>query len=259
MNILLLGGTTEGRSLACRLARTSSHVTVSVATPYGRDLLTESLPVDSSNVNVRQGRLDSNTFGNLLQSESVDLVIDATHPFAEIISNLAVEACESENCELVRLERPIATRPDRDEREKVQHPEHAARRLSSTTDRILLTTGTRNLHLYTEAISDRNLLHVRILPFESSIETCLDEGISRNQIIAMQGPFSVGMNRETFRQFRIHTLVTKESGRGSGLKEKLKAAAQEELRTILIKRPALPPVNRQFEEVDTLMDWLRNR
>lgn len=100
----------------------------------------------------------------------------------------------------------------------------AANFLQKTDGNILLTTGSKELKQVTATNELRKRLYVRVLPAIESMEVCISCGIERSHIIAMQGPFSVGMNVELLRQYNIRWLVTKNTGEAGGFPEKLRAA-----------------------------------
>ena len=112
--ILILGGTTEARMLAERLAgRHDLDVTLSLA---GRTISPARQPVP-----VRVGGFGgaAGLAGYLLR-ERIGVLIDATHPYASIISANAVAAARESNVKFVALRRPpwvaAAARPlDRSE------------------------------------------------------------------------------------------------------------------------------------------------
>ena len=75
MNVMIFGGTTEGRELSYLLAARGARVTVSVATDYGREE-----QGSSAGITVLTGRKDAAQMTALLRG--ADLCVDATHPYA---------------------------------------------------------------------------------------------------------------------------------------------------------------------------------
>lgn len=61
--------------------------------------------------------------------------------------------------------------------------------------------------------------------------------IPHRNIIAMQGPFSLDLNRVILEQFNIQWLVTKDGGAVGGFMEKAKACAYCGARLIVLRRP----------------------
>ena len=79
--ILIFGGTTEGRTAAERLLEAGVPCTVSVATHYGEEVLSPH-PL----MTVHMGRLDRSRMAEMMRAELFSCVIDATHPYAQIVS-----------------------------------------------------------------------------------------------------------------------------------------------------------------------------
>ena len=52
------------------------------------------------------------------------------------------------------------------------------------------------------------------------IEQCVKMGIKSSNILALQGPFSLELNKAIFNQYHIDVVVTKDSGKTGGVPEK---------------------------------------
>ena len=89
MEVLLFGGTTEGRELALWLARRACRVTVCVATGYGAALLD-----GEDGLEVHTGRLDAVGMEELMKSRPFCCVADATHPYAVQVTAQIRACCE---------------------------------------------------------------------------------------------------------------------------------------------------------------------
>jgi precorrin-6x reductase len=114
--------------------------------------------------------------------------------------------------------------------------EDAASFLKDKSGNILLCTGSKDLHYFSDtAISPR--VYPRVLPLEESLRLCRDAGITAKNIIAMQGPFSEWLNRALIRQINAAWLVSKETGAAGGFNEKINAAAGENCNTLVIRAP----------------------
>ena len=99
-DVILFGGTTEGRMLAEYLSEAGVNALVCVATPYGDSLLE-----CKSNITVHSGRLDELQMLELFTTERPKLVLDATHPYADIVTKNIRAACEKAGCQYVRIKR----------------------------------------------------------------------------------------------------------------------------------------------------------
>ena len=95
--LLLFAGTTEGRELAEYLAGCKAQVTACVATEYGETLISP-----QTNLTVHAGRMDRQQMQQLIQQEGFDLVIDATHPYAAVVTQNIAAACQEASVPLYR-------------------------------------------------------------------------------------------------------------------------------------------------------------
>ena len=232
MKILIFGGTTEGRQLAECLAKNKIHCEVCVATQYGSELLS-----DSDFIRVRQGRLTTDEMSALLSSDDFSAVIDATHPYAVEVSKNIREAVKKyddaipsgdvkKSLPLLRFSRQGANKASSNVAASFPDAGACAQALKSTSGKILLTTGSKNLSDFCADPELRSRLLVRTLPSVESLELCTKNGLEGHQILAMQGPFSKEMNLALIREYGISVLVTKESGAAGGFSEKLEAAKE---------------------------------
>lgn len=230
--ILIFAGTTEGRMLAERLSAHDIKCIVCVATEYGNELMP-----DLRGVQKRVGRLSTDDMTEIMQAQQIDITVDATHPFATIVSENIRHACKQADVRYIRLKRQTASLPEYDNVRVFKDNKACAKALANTSGNILLTTGSKELDIYCRDESVRNRLYVRVLPGEESISICNKAGIARKNIIAMQGPFSQQLNEALIRQFDIKYLITKESGKAGGLDEKLLAARACSIDAYLIGSP----------------------
>lgn len=232
--VLVFGGTSEGRKLAEIFNANNRKCTICVATDYGEKLLPK-----SENVNVICGRMDCNEICMLLgEDNKYSYVIDATHPYASVISENARNACIKTNTAYLRLLRSETGSNIYNDGIKI-FPDalQAAKYLDKTTGRILLTTGSKELPVFCGGISDKNRITARVLPSAKAIEACNNTGLEGKQIIAMHGPFSREVNIAIIKQTGAAFIVTKESGNAGGFQEKIDAARETGTEVILIKRP----------------------
>jgi precorrin-6A/cobalt-precorrin-6A reductase len=177
-------------------------------------------------------------------------VVDATHPFAVKIGELARSVCRAHGLPLFRYLRPAGRLPEHPLVVTVGNVAEAAS-AAAVGATVFLAVGTRLLDelVAHPALKGRRLV-VRVLPDPRSLERCLALGIPPGDIVAAQGPFTVEFNRAMLRHFRAEVLVTKESGRAGGLEEKLAAALAEGIRAVVIRRPR----EEEGEELEAIVD-----
>lgn len=214
--VLVFAGTTEGRELAELLADSNIKCSVCVATDYALELMND------KRLDVHCGRLTEEEMEVLMRDGKFDVVVDATHPYAQIVSQNVRQAADKESISLIRLRR--STESAEEGFVSFKTHEECSAWLSFKTGNILLTTGSKDLGSYAKNETIKNHLFVRVLPGEESIRLCTANGITGRQIIAMQGPFSAQMNECILREYSIDWMVTKISGHAGGFEEKVEAA-----------------------------------
>ena len=115
--------------------------------------------------------------------------------------------------------------------------EEAAAWLAGTEGNVLLTTGSKELRVFTSVPGYRERLFARVLYLPSVVASCADLGFQGRNLICMQGPFSEEMNIALIHQTKAKYLVTKDTGREGGFPEKESAAKACGCRMIIIRRP----------------------
>ena len=231
--ILLFGGTTEGRELAGILKNAGISHTVSVATEYGEEILR-----DTGEEDLIVGRKDAAKIKGLIEEGGYSIVVDATHPFATVVTSEIKKACEELKMTYLRLSRNTGnTRPLSNNISYVESIDEAISELAKTKGNILLLTGSKDLGVIAKAIGDTERLYARVLPNVESIKKCNEAGLSGKQVIAMQGPFSKEMNIALIREINAEVVLTKESGKTGGYFEKLSACDECGIKAVVIKNP----------------------
>lgn len=231
MEVLVFGGTVEGRLLVEWLAeRGTCDVVACTATAYGASLLPE-----TDHVSVVQGPLSEEEKSRLMEGHAFRCVVDATHPYARHISQSVRELATGYGIDVIRVIRDAG---EEGSWTSVADAEEAAHLLADTSGNILLTTGSKDLATYVDAIPDyRERLFVRVLPVASVLERTSELGIPASRVVAMQGPFSQALNEALIRELGIAHLVTKESGPSGGFDEKVRAARACGVELVVIERP----------------------
>lgn len=243
--IWLIGGTSEGRALIKALANFDVQLFVSVATDYGAGLIE---PQD--NLTVLAERMDLAKMRQFLQAHNPACVIDATHPYATIVTATVQEACALENAKYLRLLRPVGEAEDAI---CVHDFSEAVELLNHVEGNIFLTTGSKNLKDFTAVENYKERIALRVLPMESSLESALKLGYRPANIVCMQGPFSKEMNVATLKKFGSKFMVTKDSGEAGGFAEKIAAAKEAGAKIIVVGRQA----EEQGEGYEEILKYLQ--
>lgn len=232
--ILLLAGTSDARSLAHKITEHGMNVIVTVVNER------TAREMECLSVQVHVGRMPAEAFTDMIQKQGITAVVDASHPFAEEASKNAIQAAAHCQVPYLRYERPTLD---------LIHPavipvdsyQEAAELAARKKGVILLTTGSKTLPLFADKLlhqSDIRLL-TRILPRTESLLICESIGFPQENIIAIQGPFSKELNKAIYRQFGVTLMITKESGQAGSVDEKVTAAIELGIETIMIRRPSI--------------------
>src|SRR5579875_442580 len=229
--ILLLSGTSDGPLLARALLDAGWAVRATVTRPEARDNLFGPL-LDAIAVEVRGFTEQSLT--EFLARGEVDLVLDATHPFAVRITRIAQGVCERMQMPYVRYERPDWMPPVGTH--FAESYLAAAAILPSLGSRIMLTIGAKQLKHFA-SLHGRLTLYARILPSPVSLRQALEAGFAEENLVRQRPPFSMEQNDELFRRYNVDVLVTKASGREGGVVEKVAATRALAIKVLMIRRP----------------------
>ncbi len=225
--ICIFAGTTEGRKLT-ELLRDSAELTVCVATEYGEVMLE-----DIEGIRVHGGRMDRDDMAAFFAREAFSRIIDATHPYADVVTENIAAAAEKTGIPVIRIlrggDRHIS------EAVYVASAAEAAEYLADREGNVLITTGSKEISAY--AGLDMSRVWARVLPTAASLEACLSAGVPTAHIIAAQGPFSREMNAAQIKMIGADYLVTKASGKSGGFGEKIDAAAETGAVPVIIGQP----------------------
>ncbi len=227
--LLIFGGTTEGRELAEFCCEKHILSAVCVATEYGAELLP-----DSEYLRIITGRLDSSGMERLISELQCKRVVDATHPYATEVTANIKKACEAAKIPYYRL---LRSSSETAECRKVKDMEQLLELLNSTDKTVLSTLGSKEIPKLTAMNNYTERLWVRVLPNEDIIRQCETLGIAKERVLAEKGPFSVERNTEHLKLSGAEILVTKESGAAGGFPEKIEAAKLCEAEVIVLERP----------------------
>lgn len=230
--VLLFAGTTEGRELAEFLERQGVVCDVCVATEYGQQLLDQKM----TGHRIYTGRLTMEEMSDLMRSTAVDLTVDATHPYATVVSDNIRGACRNTGCTYLRLLRDV--QETEGQCVFVETVEEAVNYLAGTTGNILAATGSKELEKYTALPDYKERVFARVLSTRESVDASVNLGFQGKNLICMQGPFGEELNYAMLKQVNARFLVTKESGKTGGFPEKMRAAARAGARLVVVGRPA---------------------
>jgi precorrin-6A/cobalt-precorrin-6A reductase len=239
--ILILGGTTEARQLAGRLAgRAGLEVTLSLA---GRTVSPAAQPVP-----IRVGGFGGATgLVEYLVGERIDALIDATHPYANVISANAVEAARRGGVPLIALRRPPWIAVSGDRWIAVSDVREAVRAIGQTPRRVFVALGRNELKPLRDAPQ-----HFYLIRSVDPVDPPLP--LPHVGYVTGRGPFSEADDHALMTEHRIDVVVAKNSG-GTATYGKIAAARVLGIDVIVLRRPAAPDAA-AFETVEDVIAWL---
>jgi precorrin-6A/cobalt-precorrin-6A reductase len=242
--LLILGGTGDASELAAMASSLPGlEVRVSLA---GRTLS----PGDVSGI-VRIGG-----FGGIdglityLRAENIDLLIDATHPFAAQISWNATAAVKEVGIPSLMLVRPAWEKDESDNWVEVESVEAAANILSGSAKRVFLTIGRQQLAPFA------NLNNIWFL-MRAIDPPSPDIPLPQGKLLLARGPFSLEDEKKLLLDYEIDTIVSKNSGGGATI-AKIIAARELGIKVVMVQRAAMPDGER-VTDVEGAMTWLLDK
>jgi precorrin-6A/cobalt-precorrin-6A reductase len=241
--LLILGGTGEAAQLAARVSQIPEvELITSLA---GRTQ--QPSPVSGA---VRIGGFGgADGLAEYLRSHSIDLLIDATHPFADRISlNAGVAAAKCQIPHLI-LVRPPWEQIEGDRWIEVDSHSAAARVLSERSRRVFLTIGRQELGAF--AGLDNIWFLMRAIDPPAP-----DTKIPHGKLLLAKGPFSLASELQLLREYQIDTVVSKNSG-GDATYAKIVAAREQGIPVVMVQRTLLPEAEK-VAGVAGAIDWLRS-
>ncbi|WP_434624139.1 cobalt-precorrin-6A reductase [Azospirillum sp. B2RO_4] len=241
VKVLILGGTTEATALAKRLAghpRIDARVSLAGRT---KNPVLPPLPTRIGGFGGMGGLID------YLRTEGIEVVIDATHPFADQISANAAAACARAGMPLRVLTRPAWVAGPGDRWIAVPDMAAAALALRDLGDTVFLTIGRQEVAAF-EAMPDKRYLIRAVDPPEPM------PALPRMSLILDRGPFTLEGELALMRGERVEVVVSKNSG-GRATDAKLQAARELGLPVVMVERPAGNGVA-ELHGVEDAVGWL---
>jgi precorrin-6A/cobalt-precorrin-6A reductase len=233
--ILLLGGVTEALALARRLGPEHTYSLAGLG----------KVPADLS-CQVRVGGYGgAEGLARYIEDNGIGLLLDATHPYAAQISHNAARAAELAGVPCWALRRPGWRAGEGDDWREVAGWAELIDALAAF-QRPFFTLGREPLEHLGEIPAHQHWT-VRCLQSQAPGE--------RFEVIGARGPFALDEERALFDRLRSDVLISKNSGSQS-TEPKLQVARERGLPVLILKRPELPPVTREFDSLDGLWQAL---
>jgi precorrin-6A/cobalt-precorrin-6A reductase len=244
--LLILGGTAEAAAVARGAADRFGNRLEVITALAGRTEQPGPLP----------GTVRIGGFGGVdglaayLAEAGIDLLIDATHPFADSIARHARLASERSGVPRLVLERPPWRRHPLDRWIEVEDVPGAAAAVNRVGRRCFLTIGAGELGAFA-GLSHVHFLVRLIDPPRQSLP------LNSYQVVLGRGPFTLAGERQLLRRHGIDVLAAKASG-GAATEAKLIAAREMGLPVVMLRRPK-PEAGPRVSTVEAALGWLEER
>ncbi|MGH1574425.1 cobalt-precorrin-6A reductase [Methylobacterium sp. P31] len=228
MRILILGGTGEASALVRALAgRQDLSILLSLA---GRTTAPRVEPVPT-----RIGGFGgAEGLAAYLRSEGIHRLIDATHPFAAVISGNAARAATLAGVPLLAIRRPAWSREPGDLWTEVDTMEEAVSVLGARPRRVFLTIGRQEAGAFAAAPQ-----HVYLVRTVEPLGEILP--VPQLTTLETRGPFDAAAEAALMRENGTEVVVSKNSG-GAATYAKIAAARSLAIPVIMVRRPEKPDV-----------------
>ncbi|MEN6329002.1 MAG: precorrin-6A reductase [Methanobacteriaceae archaeon] len=253
MRLMVMAGTSDATVLikGLKKIRNDIHITATTVTNYGAEIA-KSAGADEV---ISQPLPKDGLISNIIENK-INILVDATHPFAAEATRNAIQASKETGIIYLRLERPPTPLPETELIHPVASFSEAAQLAKAiSSGRILHLAGVSTLH-HLSGVIDVDRIVARILPTPYSIKKCLEMGLSGENIIAMQGTFSQEFNQALMMEYGAGVVITKDSGEMGGTTSKIKAALELGIPVIIVLRPEVPELidKKVSSSVDELLE-----
>lgn len=254
MRIILLGGTKDSINIIEFIKnKYDSYILTTTTTEYGAKLAKEG----GSDETIAKP-LPKEEIIEIIKDENFDVLIDATHPFAEHITQTSASIANELKMPYIRFERPTTNLENIDTSNihYVKSFDDAGKLIESefNNGNVLHFAGANTMEDILKYVSCEKF-YPRILKVPSSLKKCEELGVSDDHIIPMTGAASLEENIELIERYNARVMITKESGEIGGVIEKIEATNQKNIAIIMIQRPQIKELDKNsivsnLEELD---------
>lgn len=224
--ILIFGGTTEGRKVVAVCESAAKHFYYSTKT--------KSQKIEMAYGTHITGGLDEKDIIDFCKEKTIKLIIDAAHPFAEVLHQNIAQASRELNIPVVRYERNYP-KQEKDLLWFESYSEAIEYLEKNNIDNLLALTGV-NTVAKLKPYWQQHYCLFRILDRNESRSIIQKESFPIEQVLYYQQGEDETL---LFEKFKPQAIITKESGESGGFNEKVIAARNLNIPVLVVKRPAL--------------------
>ena len=246
--ILVFGGTTEGKKVATLLQRK--------AMPFVYSTKTNIAFPETTIASYRHGALDRKQLKEYLTENNIKLIINASHPFAELLHNTIAIVAENLQIPVIRFGRQLLPKTENslisyvdsyDEGLALLHENH----------KLLALTGVQSIKRL-QPWWQQHTTYFRILNRLGSIAIAAESNFPKEQLILGLPSADLESEISLIAEKNINIILTKETGNSGFLSTKIEAALQTNTQIIIIRQPKVPSYFKQVFTTDELEIVLTN-
>lgn len=225
--ILILGGTTEGR--------TAVKVADEAGKPYFYSTKGEWQEIVCKHGIRITGGMNAEEMESFCRENNIRLLVDAAHPFASQLHQTTDETSRTLNLPVIRFERKYPPRTH-DIIWCEDYADAICQLEKKGINHLLALTGVQTIEKL-RPYWEKHTCRFRILEREDSITLARKQGFDTKQLV-----FYHAGEPESILLEKLHpqAILTKESGESGGFPEKVEAAQAARILVFAIKRPLLP-------------------
>jgi len=241
MKVLVIGGTADGRKLATELFQLGFNVIYSIAGIVRK--ATVPGPVISGGF-TQFGGLDK-----YITDNQITHLVDATHPFAQQMSNTIAQVSNSLSIPAIRFDRKPWLKTQQDNWiEVVEWPELIEKVAAHQS--LFITAGQ-----ISQEIVEQLATQAKHLLLRTAMPAKIDLPANVTWLKAI-GPFVLEDEKQLLKQYKIDAIISKNSG-GDATYAKIQAAAQAGIPVYQFKRPQLAPLQYEFDNAASCIALLQ--
>lgn len=243
MKIFLLGGTKDSINIIEFIKNNyDTFILTTTTTEYGARLAQEGGSDDTIACPLPKAEIIQ-----IIKNQNFEILIDATHPFAEHITQTSASVASELKIPYIRFERPITNLENIDTSRihYVKSFDEAGKLIANDFQQanVLHFAGANTMEDILKYVSPKQF-YPRILKVPSSLEKCEKLNIDETHIIPMTGAASCEENIELIEKYDASVMITKESGEIGGVIDKIDAANEKDISIIMIQRPEIKKINK---------------
>lgn len=243
MKIFLLGGTKDSINIIEFIKNNyDAFILTTTTTEYGARLAQEGGSDDTIACPLPKAEIIQ-----IIKNQNFEILIDATHPFAEHITQTSASVASELKIPYIRFERPITNLENIDTSRihYVKSFDEAGKLIANDFPQanVLHFAGSNTMEDILKYVSPKQF-YPRILKVPSSLEKCEKLNIDETHIIPMTGAASCEENIELIEKYDASVMITKESGEIGGVIDKIDATNEKDISIIMIQRPEIKKINK---------------